>query len=87
MTDTRPIVALGLLTYARGGKVAVRVVPLLEGEDPRAAAEVLVRYQHADVVAALTRVLDVAELAKYVPCVARCPDVAWIAASCEEGGT
>ena len=75
----RPIVALSLLTFSPG-QIKVQIVPLnsREAADPIAAARVCTE-SGVSVVAALSRLVTVEELSEYVPGVAACPDVEWIA--------
>ena len=78
--STRTIVALGLLRFSPG-RTEVEIVPLNAAgrADPVAAARAYVQ-RGTPIVAALSRHLIAEELAAYVPGVARCPDVEWIAA-------
>lgn len=76
-----PVVALGLLTFG-SGRCEVTVVTLTDvgRRDPMPIIRVYLE-RGVSVVAALSRVLEPEELAAFVPGVARCPDVAWIAAA------
>lgn len=74
---TPNIVALAICKHMAQG-VSVQVIPLLD-EDAKAACRHIFEMGYADVIGALTKQVSVQHVAAFVPGIARCPEVAWIA--------
>lgn len=60
------------------------MIPIEPGEDAEQIARLCIQSGKAEVVGALRRRIEPAELAPYVPGIARSPDVLWICALQQE---